>query len=111
VEEYFCHLTKIAFFILINLLASCGKKEILIEITNPEDGAVVEGIVEITARVTDGKNVTVLGFFINDSLVKFFEKEPYSYKWNTIPLPDSSIHTIYAKESLENGNYVSSETI
>ncbi|MCX7995671.1 MAG: Ig-like domain-containing protein [candidate division WOR-3 bacterium] len=83
----------------------------LIEITNPKDGAVVEGIVEITARVINGEKILTLGFFIDDSLAKFFENEPYSYLWNTIPLPDSSNHLIYAKASLENGDYVYSETI
>jgi len=98
-------------FLLIILQANCGKKDFVIEITNPEDGEMVEGIVEITARVIDGENILSLGFFIDDSLVKFFEDEPYIYKWNTIPLPDSSIHTIYAKASLKNGEYITSETI
>ncbi len=93
------------------MLANCGKKEPVIEIINPKDGETVGGIVEIRAEVTDGDEILSLGFFIDDSLFKFFEKEPYSYQWNTIPLPDSSIHTIYAKASLENGNYVYSDTI
>ncbi|MGB9721725.1 MAG: Ig-like domain-containing protein [bacterium] len=98
-------------FLATVLQVNCGKKEPVIEITNPKDGEMVGAIVEITAQVIDGDEILSLGFFIDDSLVKFFEKEPYSYKWNTIPLPDSSIHTIYAKASLENGNYVLSETI
>uniref|UniRef100_A0A7V1EI59 Uncharacterized protein n=1 Tax=candidate division WOR-3 bacterium TaxID=2052148 RepID=A0A7V1EI59_UNCW3 len=101
----------IILFLLIILQANCGKKDFVLEITNPEDGEMVEGIVEITARVIDGEDILSLGFFIDDSLVKFFEDEPYIYKWNTIPLPDSSIHTIYAKASLKNGSYVSSATI
>jgi hypothetical protein len=97
--------------ITITILLDCKKESPLIEITNPPDGVIVEGIVEITARVIDGNDIWSVGFFIDDSLVKFFENEPYSYRWNTIPLPDSSIHTIYAKASLKNGEYITSETI
>ncbi|MEO0095091.1 MAG: Ig-like domain-containing protein, partial [candidate division WOR-3 bacterium] len=106
-----CHLLKIILFTVINFFADCGKKTPIIDITNPKDGAVVEGIVEITAQVTNGEDIWSVGFFIDDSLVKFFEEAPYSYLWNTIPLPDSSIHTIYAKAELENGDYIYSETI
>ncbi len=110
-KEYFFCSIRIIFFLLIVILTNCGKKGFVIEITNPRDGEMVEGIVVITARVIDGEDILTLGFFIDDSLVKFFEDEPYLYKWNTIPLPDSSIHTIYAKVTLKNGSYVSSETI
>uniref|UniRef100_A0A7V3RHF9 Uncharacterized protein n=1 Tax=candidate division WOR-3 bacterium TaxID=2052148 RepID=A0A7V3RHF9_UNCW3 len=103
--------TKFPFYLIIIFSLHCGKNQPLIEIVSPEDGSIVEGIVEIKAKVIDGNDITVLGFFIDDSLVKFFEDEPYIYKWNTIPLPDSSIHTIYAKASLKNGNYITSETI
>ncbi|MEO0185955.1 MAG: Ig-like domain-containing protein [candidate division WOR-3 bacterium] len=100
----------ILLIIMIIFWVGCKDKEPIVEITNPQDGEIVEGIAEITARVIDGENIFTLGFFIDDSLVKFFEEEPYSYLWNTIPLPDSSIHKIYAKAGLEDGNYVYSET-
>lgn len=97
--------------LIIIILSGCKKQAPLIEITNPPDGAIVEGIVEITAQVTDGNDIWSIGFFIDDSLVKFFEYAPYSYLWNTIPLPDSSIHYIYAEASLKNGDYITSERI
>ncbi|MEO0226975.1 MAG: Ig-like domain-containing protein [candidate division WOR-3 bacterium] len=98
-------------FILITFSTGCSNRESIVEITNPQDGETVNGIVEIKVRVIDGEKISTLGFFIDDSLVKFFEEQPYSYSWNTVPLPDSSIHTIYAKASLEDGNYLYSETI
>ncbi|MEO0165716.1 MAG: Ig-like domain-containing protein [candidate division WOR-3 bacterium] len=111
-RKKFVTLIKIVFWgLVLTLPIDCAKTKITIEIINPPNGAVVGGIVEITARVADGGEISALGFYIDDSLVKFFEKEPYSYLWNTIPLPDSSIHTIYAKAELENGNYIYSETI
>ncbi len=110
-RQYLILLSRIILCAGISLLADCRKKEPAIEINSPKDGAIVEGFVEITAQVIDGEDIWSLGFFIDDSLVKFFEKGPYSYLWNTISLPDSSIHTIYAKASLKNEDYLFSDTI
>lgn len=107
----FSKFSGILILLIVNLFPGCGEKEPVIKITNPKDGETVQGIVEITAEVIDGEDVWSIGFFIDDSLMAFCENEPYSYLWNTLPLPDSSLHRIYARASLKNGDYVSSETI
>uniref|UniRef100_A0A7C4X9S6 Uncharacterized protein n=1 Tax=candidate division WOR-3 bacterium TaxID=2052148 RepID=A0A7C4X9S6_UNCW3 len=103
-------LTKIIFTTLF-LLQECHKREPIIEITNPQNNSIVSGIVNITAEVIDGEDVLSIGFFIDDSLEYFCTTEPYSYLWNTLELPDSSLHKIYAEASFSDGKYACSETI
>ncbi|HIE05505.1 MAG TPA: hypothetical protein EYP58_01760 [bacterium (Candidatus Stahlbacteria)] len=90
----------IPFFLGISLvIISCGNdnQPPLVDITNPVDGAVVSGSIDISADVSDNDGIDRVEFYINDSLVATLKKSPYKHHWTTTGLPDSSLHDIYAK--------------
>lgn len=102
---------KIGLVLIVYALMNCCKEIPAIKLTNPIDGAIVGGIIDITVEITDDSDILSVGFYINDSLKYFTQSKPYSYKWNTLLLDDSSTHNIYIKASLYNGDYVYSDTI
>lgn len=68
-----------------------------VQITNPANGSVVSGTVNITAEATDNKGVEKVEFYIDGVIVSTSTSRPYTYSWSTTSLQDSSSHTIYAK--------------
>lgn len=80
-------------------------------ITNPANGATVNGTVNITAEATDNKGVEKVEFYIDGILVYTSTSKPYSYSWTTTSLPDSSYHSIYAKAYDKAGNEGTSSPI
>lgn len=86
------------FLLLITLIIECGDKEPPeVQITNPLNGQVVSGTVNITAEATDNKGVDKVVFYINGDSVFTITSRPYKYTWITTSLEDSTIHNIYAK--------------
>ncbi len=68
-----------------------------VQITEPLNGALVFGTVNIVINATDNEEVKTVELYINDSLVATFVATPYTYAWVTDSLPDSSSWRIYAK--------------
>ena len=62
-----------------------------VSITFPENGAIVNEIVTITANAIDNEEVEFVQFFVNDSLdSSLISAEPYSFDWNTNNLKDGN---------------------
>lgn len=68
-----------------------------VQITNPINGSLVSGTVDVNINATDNEGVERIELYINDVLAVTLTSSPYSYSWNTESLADSSSHDIYAK--------------
>lgn len=78
----------------------------IVELTSPEESAVVAGVVEMTAVAADddgGSGMQKVEFYINDSLQTVTESEPYTASWNSEAKPDGS-YTLRAKAYDAAGN-------
>lgn len=95
------------FFLLI--LDGCGDKPPEIRITFPQGGSLIGGIVEIAAEATD--DVVQVDFYIDDTLLYECRAYPFIFSWNTFPLADSTLHTVYAKATDRTDNEVYSDTV
>lgn len=67
-----------------------------VEITNPDDQAVVSGTTLVTANATDDVKVTRVEFFIDGFLRLTDVSAPYVFSWDTLAAGDGQ-HTIGAK--------------
>jgi len=83
----------------------------IVNITNPVNGAVVSGMVDVTAEATDNIGVVEVDFYLDDSLVYATGGLPYVYQWNTNSCPDSSQHAIYATAIDTDSNTAVSDTV
>ena len=98
---------KAVYFILVSLLlfASCKKEDSIVnpsekpivKIINPTNNQIIKDSVTIEIEASDVKGITKVLLFIDNIIVKEFIDQPYRYYWDVKSLPDSSIHTIYAK--------------
>ena len=68
----------------------------VVSISSPSAGAVVKGMVNVSASASDNVGVTKVEFLVNGSLVATDSTAPYSFSWNTASLPDGS-RTLQAK--------------
>jgi len=66
-----------------------------IEITSPDDGAIVSGVIDITADASDDKDVSKVDFYINGVWLADDTTSPYSCSWDTTTVSDG-LHTITA---------------
>ncbi len=82
-----------------------------VEITEPSDGETVSGYVTIKGEAVDEDSVASITLFIDDSVIDTFTESPFTYEWNTLELPDSSAHTIYATSLDPAGNEGHSDTV
>lgn len=84
-----------------------------VSIKSPLNNSFVYEIVSITAEASDNKGIVYVEFYIDgktdSSMMDMIS--PYTYDWNTLNLPDSSIHTIFAKAVDTDDNISSSEMI
>lgn len=69
----------------------------VVEIVQPVDGDTVFGSVEILAEADDDLGVEKVEIYINDTLRAEIAVEPYSYTWNTLTLPENSVHHLRAR--------------
>jgi hypothetical protein len=95
------------------LWLGCGsdKEPPEVQITNPVNGSVVSGTVNVTAEASDNKSVERVEFYVDGSLASTSTSEPYSYSWLTTSLQDSSSHTIYVKAYDAAENEETSQTV
>jgi len=105
-------------FISLFLICKCDlhepeQEEPEISIKSPLNNSYVYETVSITAEASDNKGIVYVEFYIDgktdSSMMDMIS--PYSYDWNTLNLPDSSIHTIFAKAADTDDNISSSEMI
>ena len=68
-----------------------------VRIVSPTDGAIVRGLVTVTAEAQDNVGVSKVEFYIDGTKVAEDTSEPYQYNWDTIGLTNDSTHTIQAK--------------
>ena len=62
-----------------------------VSITFPENGAIVNEIVTISANANDNEEIDFVQFFVNDSLdSSLVSAEPYLFNWNTNNLEDGN---------------------
>lgn len=54
-----------------------------VEITSPQDGATVSGVVDISAVATDDSGIESVRFYLGTTLLGVDEIAPYSWLWNT----------------------------
>src|SRR4030067_2450155 len=66
-----------------------------VEITNPDDQAVVSGTTLVTANATDDVEVTKVEFYIDGFLKLTDISAPYTFSWDTPSVVNGS-HTITA---------------
>jgi hypothetical protein len=87
---------RICLFFLAALFFACSSSVLEVELTTPADGSLVKGTVVITADVNATYWTDSVHMYINDSLLFSKSTYPYIFPWNTYPLEDSSVHTLYA---------------
>lgn len=105
--------------VLISLfLFSCElfepeQEEPTVKITSPKNNSYVHEIVTITADADDNKGIVYVEFYIDGETSTEMEDliSPYSYEWNVINIPDSSVHTIFAKAVDTDDNISSSKMV
>ena len=61
-----------------------------VSVTHPAAGAVVRGVVGISAAASDNVGVTRVEFYVNDTLESTDTAAPYQYDWNTGGLPETA---------------------
>lgn len=82
-----------------------------VSIINPQDGQVVEGLVDILANAEDERSIQKVAFFINGDSLGLSSTYPYIYQWETSTYSDSTEHTIFAKAWDGGNNTATSEVI
>lgn len=82
-----------------------------VSIINPQNGQVVEGVVEVLASAEDERSIQKVAFFINGDSVGLSSSYPYMYEWDTSTYSDSTEHTIFAKAWDGGNNTATSEAI
>jgi hypothetical protein len=62
-----------------------------VEITNPEDGATVSGVVDISAAASDDSGIESVRFYLGTTLLGVDEIAPYSWLWNTAAVTPGTV--------------------
>ncbi|MBT4248882.1 Ig-like domain-containing protein, partial [bacterium] len=92
----YLHIINVLTFLSIIFFNSCNdnKGDTLapeVSITFPENGAVVNEIITISANAIDNEEIDFVQFFVNDSLDSaLVSAEPYLFNWNTNNLDDGN---------------------
>jgi fibronectin type 3 domain-containing protein len=63
------------------------------QLTAPAANSTVSGTVTVTATATDASGVTKVEFYVNSKLIGTDTNAPYSFSWDTTPLPNDK-HSI-----------------
>jgi hypothetical protein len=74
----------------------------------PLSGQILYGVIEVQVDASDDRELDKVEFYINGILVSSVDastnKSPYSYSWDTRPLPVNSQHSLYFKAIDTAGN-------
>jgi hypothetical protein len=79
-------------------LANCGVPSDTaptVTITNPANGSIVSGAVNVTATASDDHGVTQVEFFVDGASIGVDTTTPYSASWNTTTY-SNGVHTVSA---------------
>jgi subtilisin family serine protease len=79
-----------------------------VAVTAPANGAVVNGMVNITANATDAVAIASVEFSVDGTVLGTDTTLPYSFTWDATGLPPGSGHAITAKAADTAGNTASS---
>jgi hypothetical protein len=81
-----------------NCSAGGGDNPPTVNITNPNDGATVSGVINVTANASDDNEVSQVEFFVDGNSIGVDNDNSggWSVAWNSTSVPDSS-HTVSAK--------------
>jgi chitodextrinase len=96
--------------LIVTTQSAPDTEEPVVEITNPGTGAIVSGIVNVTAAATDNRGVARVEFLINDEIVYVDQIAPYVFVWDTT-LIENEIYRIVAIAYDEAGNAGLSQTV
>jgi len=80
-----------------------------VTITNPTEGQIVSGTVNVTATASDNARVTRVEFYIDSQLKATDDTAPYTYSWDTKTIVDGA-HAISAK-AYDSANQEGSNTV
>lgn len=80
-----------------------------VSITQPTDGAIVAGPVNIQASASDDFEVVKVDFYVDNSYIGTDSSEPYSWPWDSTSVGDGS-HSITAT-AIDNASQPSSDTV
>jgi hypothetical protein len=97
------------FIFCVLLLCSCGDTPPEINITFPQEGALVNGIVEVSTEATG--DVVQVDFFIDDTLMYTCRAFPFVFSWNTFVSIDSTVHTVCVRATDRTDNETYSDTV
>jgi hypothetical protein len=81
-----------------------------IEITSPENGAVVSGTIDILVSVYDNKGVTKVELYKNGTFAVTDETSPFGFTWNT-DAAETGTHILQAKAYDAAGNVGTSNLV
>ena len=76
-----------------------------VSIVNPQTGQQVQDTVNVLASASDDRIINNVAFFVNGDSVFNDNVYPYSYRWVTTGLADSTSHSIIAKAFDQAGNW------
>ena len=97
-------------FILLLFTIRCGN-DALVDITQPADGALVNGSVEIITQPAGSSPVDSIQFFIDDELMATSLPGSNAYLWDTRSLEHLSVHNISVIAFFANGLIAESDII
>ncbi|NCS87970.1 MAG: hypothetical protein AUK34_09285 [Ignavibacteria bacterium CG2_30_36_16] len=85
--------------------------EPLIEILNPVNNSNVPDTTTIKISAFDSKGIKRVELFIDNDFIRFFQKDPYEYFWETRYYDDGSQHLLEARAFDADGNKTSSKPV
>ncbi|MDD2889939.1 MAG: Ig-like domain-containing protein [bacterium] len=93
--------------VTVYLLDTTDTESPMIAITTPASGAVVTGTVEVKTETSDNKDVSKVVFYVDGDSMSTSTTKPFTYLWDTMPLPNNS-YTILAKAYDPSNNWANS---
>ncbi len=81
-----------------------------VSLTNPANGSLLSGSVNLSASATDNNSVSRVEFYVDNNNIGTSYSSPYSAIWNSSSVADGS-HSIYAKAFDKVNNQASSSAI
>jgi len=93
------------FFVALGVLAGCSSGDTgpadgsapQVVIATPANGATVSGQVTIFVEAVDDFGVDQVRILVDGTLIATLYTPPFTKSWNTIVLPDNTVHTIRAE--------------
>lgn len=83
----------------------------IVNVTNPESGSQVSGLVQVTAEALDNGGIASVGFYVDNNSIGTDYSAPYSTLWDTTVYPQNSVHSITATASDLAGNQALSSAV